>query len=102
MRGSGLLTPCVRVDAEAFPGETHSLIEEFKAEVVPHTVKLDYDYWTAHEVLTRLLPEGMDIPSSFETVGHIAHVNLRDEHAPFKTIIGHVLLEVSLSSLSSR
>ena len=33
------------------------------------------------------------MPSSFETVGHIAHLNLRDELLPFKRVIGRVLLE---------
>ncbi len=33
------------------------------------------------------------MPSSFETVGHVAHLNLRDELLPFKRVIGRVLLE---------
>jgi tRNA G37 N-methylase Trm5 len=40
-----------------------------------------------------LLPPGSDIPGSFETVGHIAHLNLRDELLPFKLVIGRVLLD---------
>lgn len=82
-------------DSASLSPETRSVIDEFKAEIIFHSIKLDYDYLTAHEVLAQLLPDGMDIPSSFETVGHIAHVNLRDEHDPFKSIIGQVLLEVS-------
>lgn len=38
-----------------------------------------------------LLPEGMTVPSAFETVGHIAHLNLRDEHVPYKKLIAKVL-----------
>jgi tRNA (guanine37-N1)-methyltransferase len=40
-----------------------------------------------------LLPAGTEVPSSFETVGHVAHVNLRDEQLPFKLLIGRVLLD---------
>jgi|APGre2960657444_1045066.scaffolds.fasta_scaffold00668_6 tRNA (guanine37-N1)-methyltransferase len=35
----------------------------------------------------------MDVPTSFETVGHIAHLNLRDEQLPYKLLVGRVLLE---------
>jgi tRNA G37 N-methylase Trm5 len=41
----------------------------------------------------KLLPEGMDIPCSFETVGHVAHINLRDSALPYKRLIGRVLLD---------
>ena len=34
--------------------------------VLPHTVTLGYEMLTADQVLKRLLPEGMDVPSSFE------------------------------------
>jgi hypothetical protein len=46
------------------------------------------------EVLKRILPEGVEIPSSFEHVGHIAHFNLKDPCLPYKNIIGQVVLEV--------
>jgi tRNA (guanine37-N1)-methyltransferase len=39
-----------------------------------------------------MLPEGMIVPSAFETVGHIAHLNLREEHLPYKKLIAKVLL----------
>ncbi|KAL5153160.1 tRNA (guanine(37)-N1)-methyltransferase 1 [Glycine soja] len=44
-------------------------------------------------VLQALLPEGMIIPSAFDTVGHIAHLNLRDEHLPYKWLIAKVVLD---------
>ena len=36
----------------------------------------------------------MEAVTSFETVGHIAHMNLRDEHLPFKHVIGETILLV--------
>lgn len=35
----------------------------------------------------------MEIPGSFETVGHVAHINLRDSALPYKKLIGRVLLD---------
>ena len=40
--------------------------------------------------LQKLLPAGVEVPTSFECVGHIAHLNLRDEHLPYKYVIGQV------------
>ena len=45
-------------------------------------------------VLEKILPEHMTRIVSFETVGHIAHLNLLDEHLPFRYLIGKVILEV--------
>ncbi|CAI5457814.1 unnamed protein product, partial [Closterium sp. Yama58-4] len=55
--------------------------------------RLDYSYWPADHVLKKLLPPGVEVPTAFETVGHIAHVNLRDELLPYRFVIGKVLLE---------
>ncbi len=33
------------------------------------------------------------MPSSFETVGHIAHLNIRDELVPYKHVIGQVIID---------
>lgn len=41
----------------------------------------------------RLLPAGVEVPSSFESVGHIAHFNLRPEVMPYKRLIGQVVLD---------
>ncbi|XP_052174954.1 tRNA (guanine(37)-N1)-methyltransferase 1 isoform X2 [Diospyros lotus] len=54
---------------------------------------LFYNYWQLNEILEVLLPKGMIVPSAFETVGHIAHLNLRDEHLLYKKIIAQVVLD---------
>ncbi|TYI42230.1 hypothetical protein ES332_A01G083600v1 [Gossypium tomentosum] len=47
----------------------------------------------AIKILETMLPEGMIIPSAFETVGHIAHLNLKDEHLTYKNVIAKVVLD---------
>jgi tRNA (guanine37-N1)-methyltransferase len=90
-----LLSESLGTDKDTLSGEKEiqKVINELGAEIVTHEVVLGFDHYTTHEVLAALLPEGLDIPSSFETVGHVAHVNLRDEHEPYKALIGQVILE---------
>lgn len=45
------------------------------------------------QVLRRVLPAGMEVPSSFESAGHIARLNLRPEALPYKRLIAEVLLD---------
>ncbi|KDO74276.1 hypothetical protein CISIN_1g0456382mg, partial [Citrus sinensis] len=52
-----------------------------------------FDFHSYVQILEALLPKGMIIPSAFETVGHIAHLNLREEHQPFKYLIAKVVLD---------
>ncbi|XP_024518521.1 tRNA (guanine(37)-N1)-methyltransferase isoform X1 [Selaginella moellendorffii] len=62
-------------------------------DVTPHEILLSYEHWSADHVLREILPKTCEVPSSFETIGHIAHLNLRDEHLPYKKLIGKVLLD---------
>ncbi|KAL7577523.1 hypothetical protein ACA910_015059 [Epithemia clementina (nom. ined.)] len=51
--------------------------------------------FTASFILEQLLPPHLHPPpSSFETIGHVAHLNLKDLHVPYRYLIGQVLLEV--------
>ncbi|KAL2338301.1 hypothetical protein Fmac_012747 [Flemingia macrophylla] len=64
-----------------------------EVEVVPYSLTLGYSYWTAEHVLKQILPTGVEVPSSFETIvnpvesGQIAHLNLHDELLPYKHVI---------------
>lgn len=48
----------------------------------------------ALQILEYLLPDNVITPTSFETVGHIAHLNLRDEHLPYKKLIAQVTCKI--------
>eukprot|EP01105_Mastigella_eilhardi_P017971 TRINITY_DN4147_c0_g1_i1.p1 TRINITY_DN4147_c0_g1~~TRINITY_DN4147_c0_g1_i1.p1 ORF type:complete len:476 (+),score=137.76 TRINITY_DN4147_c0_g1_i1:18-1445(+) len=63
------------------------------ADVVEHWTTLDHTCFTAEQILRKLLPpEIKEIPSSFEAVGTIAHVNLKDEQLPYRHLIGEAIL----------
>ncbi|KAL5081725.1 hypothetical protein RYX36_010146 [Vicia faba] len=62
-------------------------------ELVRCKLTLFYDYWQMNEILEALLPEGMIVPTAFEIVGHIAHLNLKEEHLPYKNVIAKVVLD---------
>ena len=41
-------------------------------------VKLSYENFTWQDVLKETLPDGIEVPGGFETVGDIVHMNLAD------------------------
>lgn len=42
-------------------------------------------------LVQKVVPQDVrEVPHAFESVGHIAHLNLRDELLPYKHIIGQV------------
>lgn len=50
------------------------------------------------EVLKQLIPSNIEVVTAYEAIGHIAHMNLRDDCLPYRKIIGQVILDVRFSS----
>ena len=81
-----------------FSKEEREVIEGVQPpiRVIEHQIELGYEQLTMREALKTLLgntiPE-KDIPKSFETIGHVAHLNLRKELVEHQNIIGQVLLD---------
>jgi len=40
-----------------------------------------------------VLPSEVEVPGSFETIGHVAHLNLREGHAHFRLVIAQVMID---------
>eukprot|EP01063_Lacrimia_lanifica_P021661 TRINITY_DN2915_c0_g3_i3.p1 TRINITY_DN2915_c0_g3~~TRINITY_DN2915_c0_g3_i3.p1 ORF type:complete len:400 (+),score=103.19 TRINITY_DN2915_c0_g3_i3:10-1209(+) len=72
---------------------TAEAVREVAGERVEVDVPLTHTNYTAYEILCDLLPVGMTVPSSFEGVGHIAHINLKDEQHKYRFLIGKVILD---------
>ncbi|KAJ4002268.1 Met-10+ like-protein-domain-containing protein [Lentinula boryana] len=75
--------------------ESLKLIESNGNGFTLYNLVLDYDYWTASELLQAILPEELreGAPVGFAATGHVAHVNLNDEYLPYKKTIGQLFLD---------
>lgn len=70
--------------------EEKKIICTHNADETVHDLVLDYDFWTSEQVLRAILPlEISEVPSAFESIGHIAHVNLRENQLEYKSVIGN-------------
>ncbi|KAK0550964.1 tRNA(m(1)G37)methyltransferase [Tilletia horrida] len=80
---------------EELSSEARAFITEIGGELVSHNLQIEYDYYGADQILASLLPAELDsgTPTSFTIIGHIAHLNLRDEFLPYRFLIGDVILE---------
>ena len=57
--------------------------------VTSHLLNLQYHNWSMQHLLKAVLPVATEeVPSRFETVGHIAHLNLPSGLAEYKYLIG--------------
>ncbi|XP_057769993.1 tRNA (guanine(37)-N1)-methyltransferase 2 isoform X2 [Salvia miltiorrhiza] len=74
-------------------GKVDELKEHFEIQVVPYSMTLGYSYWSADYILRQILPPGLEVPSSFETIGHVAHLNIADELLPYKDVIAKVIYD---------
>jgi tRNA G37 N-methylase Trm5 len=65
--------------------------EEF--EITEEAVNLTYDNFSYVEILKKIMPSG-EVPNSYEVIGKIAHLNLREKFLPYKSLIGQLILDV--------
>eukprot|EP00569_Conticribra_weissflogii_P002092 CAMPEP_0171346994 /NCGR_PEP_ID=MMETSP0878-20121228/26608_1 /TAXON_ID=67004 /ORGANISM="Thalassiosira weissflogii, Strain CCMP1336" /LENGTH=163 /DNA_ID=CAMNT_0011850885 /DNA_START=17 /DNA_END=505 /DNA_ORIENTATION=+ len=59
-----------------------------------HPIHLTYHNQPLSRLLSTLLPPHLHPPpSSYEQIGHIAHLNLRAPHLPYKHLLGRLFLD---------
>ncbi|KAI9710747.1 MAG: tRNA(m(1)G37)methyltransferase [Bogoriella megaspora] len=91
-----LLKPEIREgDSSTWSSELRDLAKEEQLHVIPYELHLGYDYWTYYDIMRSILPENdMDeIPSGFSLVGHVAHLNLREQYLQYKHLIADVIVD---------
>lgn len=81
----------------AFPhsATVAELVNQGLISIIPYQLHLDYGYWTYHDIISSILPEDEqgEIPSGFTQVGHVAHLNLRDEYLKYKHLIAEIITD---------
>uniref|UniRef100_A0A0W0F1U0 tRNA (guanine(37)-N1)-methyltransferase n=1 Tax=Moniliophthora roreri TaxID=221103 RepID=A0A0W0F1U0_MONRR len=92
--GNKLLLLNASNEAE-IPPETLEFLNSKGNGFVKYNLVLNYDHWTASEILHAILPPNLrdGAPTGFAATGHIAHMNLNDEYLPYKHVIGEVFLD---------
>jgi tRNA (guanine37-N1)-methyltransferase len=55
------------------PSKLQQFAQDLNAKMVDYHFDLEYDYWTSDQILRSILPDGLEVPSSFETIGHIGN-----------------------------
>lgn len=88
-----LFDPKIKSKAD-LSSTTLKILEEANAEYEGHDLTLGYDYWSMEDILRSILPKELaEVPTGFTIVGHIAHLNLRNQFLPYKNIIGQIVLD---------
>jgi tRNA (guanine37-N1)-methyltransferase len=99
-----LLHPSTPINQIDLPSELQDLLRKCGIREDPGPfleVNVKYTQFSPSYILSKLLPSSAQpAPSAFETVGHVAHLNLRPVHLPYRFFIGSVLLE-TLPSIST-
>ena len=79
----------------SFSSTITELVQQELISIIPFSLPLDYSYWTYHDIISAILPEDEqgETPSGFSLVGHVAHLNLRDEYLKYKHLIAEILID---------
>jgi tRNA (guanine37-N1)-methyltransferase len=87
--------------------QQHEALLQIQEHDIPITagpvldICIPYSQWSVSFLLQQLLPTFVHpIPTAFETVGHIAHFNLKPHHMPYAKLIGQVVLQCLQPTIS--
>ncbi|UYV78061.1 TRMT5 [Cordylochernes scorpioides] len=59
-------------------------------------IDINFDNWSISDIMKAILPPNTSI-TSYSKIGHIIHLNLKDEHQEYKNIIGEIYLNKIIS-----
>ncbi len=66
-----------------------------KISITEEKIELNYDNFSYIDIIRKILPKDYDqAPNSYEIIGKIAHLNLREKFLDYKYLIGQIILDV--------
>ena len=78
---------------DSVPAACQKFAQDKGGSFVDHAVITSYANYTFDEALRKLLPEGVEVPGSFATIGHVAPLNLRPPQEPYRLLIAQVMVD---------
>lgn len=74
-----LLQECLKKESfdTKWPDILKKKVQDYKLEVVNYDVNIGFENLSVNEILEKIIPAEVGIPTGYETVGHIAHFNLK-------------------------
>ncbi|KAL3873917.1 hypothetical protein ACJMK2_036994 [Sinanodonta woodiana] len=91
-----LLDPNLYKTLNDFSSRQQEMLKEIGVDIKSfrlYPLELGYDNWNVTEIMEAVLPEGTSNISGFSTIGHIAHLNLKQEVLKYKHLIGQVVMD---------
>ncbi len=64
----------------------------FEYELLCEEIQLSYENFTYLDIMKKISPD--EVPNSYEIIGKIAHMNLREKFLPLKHLIGKIIIDV--------
>lgn len=81
---------------EDLPAEALEQLEIDSSAFEFENVDFTYQNWRADELVRAIIPEGIEPATSYSKIGHILHINLKDNLLPYKTSIAQIYKDKSV------
>jgi tRNA (guanine37-N1)-methyltransferase len=75
---------------EDLPTETLEQLDIDSSTFTIEDIEFTYQNWRADELVKAITPEGLEPATSYSKVGHVLHMNLKDNLLPYKSTIAQI------------
>lgn len=91
--GKLFLNPDVINKWEDLPAELLEQLDVDASSFRFEDVELRYQNWRADELVKAIIPDDVEPATSFSKIGHILHMNLKDNLLPYKEAIAQIYMD---------